>query len=458
MSEVARFRAIGRLELLAWLRAGHDDAFATIGRQGQSTFCGRAAIERLETLATRTLNFRSDTDRALDFSDYVNALGASLIDEYFVHCREVDIGSTSRMIDRAKRLSAETVVAVTHHMPCDLFDETDPDRFAFGPVQFITTTAFLAENGEQIRTYSARTLNDFARGLRHRRGDLEDKGIREEAEAFTNSHVKRIVSYFSEHDWVASVTIPTSHFSVSQRRAERVIDAALDALRLFVLYAPERLRRANSSRQPIETHHLYSDSDGNLHASAFYAGKGATAGEDWYDHHTTTAAHLWKPLTEALGPLCADQPMDELNQRLLDALEWFGQAVQEPESAAAVVKYTAALERLTMTSHVQHGIEKLVIRRVLLLNQDREDKALQEIERELGDLYECRSNLMHGSMSPTDPRIGAVLRMGWEITRWSILEAVQLFASIREHGTPTRKGLELVYDGGRRTQPRTTGA
>jgi hypothetical protein len=99
--------------------------------------------------------------------------------------------------------------------------------------------------------------------------------------------------------------------------------------------------------------------------------------------------------------------MDELNQRLLDALNWFGQAVVEQNAGAKVVKYTAALERLTVTGHVDDGLENLVIKRVAILNQDREDKPLEEIKKQLGELYQCRSDLMHGSLSPHAPFINA---------------------------------------------------
>lgn len=270
-------------------------------------------------------------------------------------------------------------------MPCEVFDEEDPDRFTFGPVLFVRTSAFLAEQEAQIRACRSKSQNDFADGLRLRSPQLSEEGVHHEAEAFAARHLERLQSYFSDHDWVASVSIPSSHPTVSKARAERAIDAALDALRLFTLYAPERLRRASSLREPRETHHLYSDDDGTLHAGAFYAGKGATAGGGWYAHHTTDAAHLWQPLQEAIDPLCADQPMDELNRRLLDALDWFGQATQETEPAPAVVKYTAALERLTMTGYVEKGIEKLVIKRVLLLNQGRTDKTTQQREQELSE-------------------------------------------------------------------------
>ena len=175
----------------------------------------------------------------------------------------------------------------------------------------------------------------------------------------------------------------------------------------------------------------------------------ATAGEGWYEHHTQGAEHLWRPLADAVQTLTSGVEPDELNQRLLDALNWFGQAVQETSTAAALVKYAAALERLTMTSHVEKGIQELVTRRVVMLNQSRSEKQLNQIRQEVLDLYECRSGLMHGSISPADPRVRRLRRVAWEVTRWSIFEMAQLFALIRSTGPANRKRLGAAYDGGR---------
>lgn len=455
--EITRFGALPWHELVTYRQSHQDETFATVGGRGRTVFCGRAAISRLEKLAERTLSVRSSGDRALDTHAYMDALGSELVEEYVVRKQPVNERSVARTISRAKRDATAALVHGSYHIPCEIFSEKDPDRFVFGPIQFIRTTAFLAERDAQIRAYRSDSQRAFADGLRLRSPQLSDDDVLREAEAFATRHIDRITGHFSDHDWVASVLIPPSHPDVSKARAERAIDAALDALRLFALYAPERLRRASSSREPRETHHLYSDQDGTLHAGAFYAGKGAVAGDGWYAHHTTAAQHLWQPLQEAILPLCADEPMDELNRRLLDALDWFGQAIQETEAAPAVVKYTAALERLTMTGFVEKGIEKLVIKRVLLLNQDRTDKPAEQIERDLGELYACRSKLMHGSLSPADRRVQKVLRIAWEVTRWSIFTAVQLFALIRRHGTPNRKGLAAAYEGGRRSDGSANG-
>jgi hypothetical protein len=178
-------------------------------------------------------------------------------------------------------------------------------------------------------------------------------------------------------------------------------------------------------------------------------GRGASAGKGWYAEIQEHAPNLWRLFGEAIDSLRSDTKTDELNQRLLDALNWFGQGTVEPNTAAAIVKYTAALERLTMTGHVATGIEELVIRRVLFLNFQRTDKTFAAVEADVGDLYQARSDLMHGSQSPYDPKLDRILRIAWQVSRWAVLEAGQLFALLRAEGKANRKALAATYDGGR---------
>jgi hypothetical protein len=386
--------------------------------------------------------------------DVIRALKSSFVKTYLLERKEPNQSSAAKLINRAKRLAIEEFVHVTHHIPCQLFRETDPSEFNLGPIRFCTMETFLSSMMPRLDDYRRESREAFAAGLRIRERSKAEKDVIRESEDFAQLHSKTIHEYYSRNAWVASLTISPCHFSVSQRRAERAVDAALNVLRLFALYAPERLRRAKSAGSPSETHELHADvNDGKIDVAAVYDVTSAIAGEGWYTHHSEKARHLWEPLEDVVKAVAGAEKIDELNLRLIDALDWFGQAVCETQPAAKVVKYAAALERLTMTGHVAAGIENLVIRRVLLLNGDRKDKSASEIEQELRIFYECRSNLMHGSISTTDPSVATVLRIGWETTRWSILKAAQLFWVIRANGPPTRKSLTAAYDGGRRDVP-----
>ena len=101
-----------------------------------------------------------------------------------------------------------------------------------------------------------------------------------------------------------------------------------------------------------------------------------------------------------------------------------------------------------MTGHPPKGlaIENRVIERVLLLNIDRPDTTSDELRKELAEIYECRSALMHGSLSPYHHSISKVLGSARKISRWTLLNAAQLFATLREAGKNGRKDLDAAYN------------
>lgn len=445
--EVQRFALMSPSEVIRHLQENRDDTFATLSRIGGGIlFCGRAAYDRFNELADRTIKPGSREAKTFDQSDYVRALRASFVEEYIEAGKAVNQSSVKRMETRAKHIASEGLVNVTHHIPCALFYEHEPEVFTVGPVSFTRVEKFLDDLGPAINAYHGSSLESFADGLRKRRSDLSTEEVQAEASSFVDMLDKKIRSYYLAHDWVASVTIPMCHAALSKSRAERTVDAALDVLRLFVSSHPERFRRANSPNAPYETSELITDQNGRVHATLRQGGRGAAAGNGWYAALIKDADPLWSLFERAIDALRAGEKSDELNQRLLDAINWFGQAVVEPNPAAKVVKYTAALERLTMTRHLKSGIEALIIKRVSLLNNERIDKTLHQIEKDLGNLYQRRSDLMHGSMSPYSPAVTDVLQAAWDVTRWAILVAAQFFAHLRAGGLNTRKDLDVASD------------
>ena len=315
-----------------------------------------------------------------------------------------------------------------------------------GPVTFRRVEQFLTETANGLGDYHERCIESYFGG----RGQPPlSEEQRAEATAFADRHLKDIHDYYSDYGWVATVNIPPCHETVSRERAERTVDAALDVLRLFAPIRSERYRRANAPNTPYERHELVTDAGGKISAPWWRESQGTSAGEGWYVElmKNPQAAGTWKLFETALVPLTNGEITDELNQRVLDALNWFGQGVVEPNPGAQVVKYTAALERLTMTGHVESGIEAVIMDRVGFLNEDRPSKTEKEIQDEIGELYQIRSDLMHGTKSPSHPSVTKLLPIARQITRWSLLKAIQIFDVLRDEKRANVKELAKVYDG-----------
>ncbi len=78
--------------------------------------------------------------------------------------------------------------------------------------------------------------------------------------------------------------------------------------------------------------------------------------------------------------------------RWLDALNWYGQAVSEPLPSAQLVKYVAALERLTVTEYlVVNEATDVVTRRTALLTVENANEICKAVEN-ARILYRWRSN------------------------------------------------------------------
>jgi hypothetical protein len=445
--ELKRFARMSLDEAMQHLRQNRDDGFATLRAPGGhgDLICGSAAYQKFDDIADRMVKGAAQAKR-FTRRNYVHALHDAFAEIFIEKGREISKRSVARFIARANDIVRSELTDVTHHIPCVLFSQKEPSEFMVGPVRFVGTDLFFSESENRLREYHESTMEDFCKAFRLEHPGSSDAAVRTEAGERADADLQRIRDYYQRFDWVAQVTVPSCDNEMSTDRAEMTVDAALDLLRLFVGSLPDLYRRANAPGLPSLTRVLTTGPDGRITPTTTWRSQGAPLMENWYEQVMAKAGGFWRPLEESINILPTGDRPDELTQRLLDALQWFGQAVVEPQPSGMILKYTAALERLTITGHVENGLEALVIRRVDLLNSDRNDKQKEEIRQSIGQLYQCRSDLLHGSLSPYSEKIQSVLRTGWEVTRWTLLNAAQHFAHLKGQQKTNRKDLSLFYD------------
>jgi hypothetical protein len=385
--------------------------------------------------------------KVFDRSDYIRALREVFVELFVDGEKTINQSSVAKLRNRAREIASAGLVELTHHIPCAVFYEREPSFFKVGLVTFTRFEQFYADIASALSDYHRRCIESYTRG--ETSTVVPSDEVLAKARFFADRQLFNLREYYSGYDWVASVTIPSCHESISVSRAERTGDAALDVLRLFVPTYSDRYRRANAPNTPYYRHELVTDHTGKIGHTVWREGQGGPAGDGWHEDllGNEVARKIWGLFGEALECLTKPDKPDELNQLLLDALNWFGQAVVEPIPGAQIVKYAAALERLVMTRHISSGIEALIIRRLALLNQRRTDRTPEQIQNDLGELYEARSNLMHGSISPYDPSVIEMLHIANEATRWSLFNAVELFSHLRHAGKANRRALEFAFEG-----------
>jgi hypothetical protein len=184
-----------------------------------------------------------------------------------------------------------------------------PDQLALGPVTFRRFSTF---------------VQDFSRAIDAGEKQAEEKAL----DMFSQSGQK--------DGWVASVGIPRSASDVSRRRAEEIIEAAINLLKVFIglRYArPMRLPHTAPSRNRETC--VLTEVDRQVTWT-------------WHGASLEGALVAGNPLDLvppcmvgfAAGLLQKSQSgdRDEATNRLLDALRWFGDASFEESGGVQIVK------------------------------------------------------------------------------------------------------------------------
>lgn len=292
--------------------------------------------------------------------------------------------------------------SITHHIPCVIMQPLPDNEIAGGPLQdtfvlspvtFQHASAFI----ERLKTI----------------------------EANKESSDERTVKYFSEaverHGWVASITIPSCAPDVSRKRAEDVIETAINILKAFIGLGYARSMRLPhvSAARDRETC-ILTEQEG--HFSCTWYGRsmqGASVRNDWFANLPQGYCGLGSYLLHA----CLSGKRTESANRLVDALRWFGDASFEESCGVKISKWIAALERLTTTAHFDTHTFCV---RIALLTSDLDVASLDLCYREARTAYQLRCDVMHGSRSQDDEHFAVNQRLVHDLTRTSLFRALEI--------------------------------
>ncbi len=135
---------------------------------------------------------------------------------------------------------------------------------------------------------------------------------------------------------------------------------------------------------------------------------------------------------------------DHLQQRLIDAMNWFGDAATDSNASSSVIKYISAIERL-LFGRFEKGRTKIFAGRVKgileVFNCDEDRHAYQQALK----VYETRSALVHGDKSPSDDTVHEMLYLTAELSRLCLLCSAQLYPMMsKAFGNPDSVKLDEV--------------
>lgn len=296
----------------------------------------------------------------------------------FIHQgRDPDEMQVTRMLAAALRRAVVDIEDRTHFIPCRLFDGGGATGLAVGPVMFRRTGSFREAHADPIAT------------------DPEFNALFERG--------------FAPWEWTAEVTVRGCDRVISRERALRAIDSALDMLRLFAgADASQTMGRAGAPGLPdAMPAGLWTDSSGRMHPVR--ASETAFAADvDWLKRAHNEAGRDWLDRAgRCIEPL-ADPALNwPLADRFREAASWFGEGVTETYRAARILAFVTAIERAVVPGD-HADVWRAVTRRAAILAHDADGGSLEGWLDRAGKIYEIRSQIVHGAVSPFAPEAGGL--------------------------------------------------
>jgi hypothetical protein len=360
------------------------------------------------------------------------------------------------MLNRAVLKAKKKHEAVRHYLPCVIMTKGKPPEFRVGPVRFIATEKFFADYQSKIeadyKSANERQRQELEQMILEGKYTADRKMSDEESTRYEQMVLNLIYEYYRDFVWIAEVGIPVCDAKISRERAEITVQAALDVLKLFFGHAEGRdFRLAHDRGRPEKTADLTRGSDGAFCYLIHQSGEGAHVEKGWYDHIAQRMGWALEAAGSALEgylkpDVISDKPdvISDHRDRWLGALNWYGQAVSDRLPSAQLIKYVAALERLTVTNETgDDEVTDVVTRRTALLSVESYDAAvLSDAWENARKLYRWRSGLMHGRSSPLTKELLSVIPLAHRRVQQALFGALWLYVDLEMTGKRKSKDLE----------------
>lgn len=308
----------------------------------------------------------------------------------------------------------------------------DPEELAIGPVVFRNRASFRRLLLANVKGYG---------------NEETEEGRREHARGLLAAAAK----FYRQFNRVAEVTVRSCDSKTSAQIAERAVTSALDCLHLtFSARYSNKMRVGGPALRSDRRAGVTIASDGRMrpHGSASWAGQ-VNFPDGWSKQlEDPSIAHMLSLCGLALETAVDPDLERPISQRFLDAAQWFGEASRDGRPATRVVKYVTALERMVMTGE-RDDIARVVSERVAVLCCDRTDASdRQKWHDDAKYIYNLRSLLLHGSISPSDPNIESGAWLAARVGEQALLSALgALGVEGLEMDAASNKRLARWYEG-----------
>lgn len=447
--QLLRFGKMPLDEHMAYLRKHPNDAFCRIPRpDGKGHLqCGALAWDKLGALTDLVLDLDRGLGRRVGRQRARDAVTDAFVKRVLQEAREVNRETAVLLLHDTLAALRQSLAVTEHYLPCVLFPDGGPDEFSVGPVTFIRRSKFFKDRKPVLkRSVEAETAAHIehvkaavARGFPRERAYSEV-----ESRQLVRGLQARAIKTYRGYPWIASVKVADCDRDTSVERAARAVEMAFHVVRVLLGAEPTRkLRLAWARSDALRTAHLYADALGVIQASVGMNAQGPIGTRNWHEALMRGASEL-ATLGSALTPIVDPVDISHLHQRLIDAINWFGDAATDSNASASIVKYVSAIERLFF-GKFESGRTKIFAGRVksilVAFGCDEDSRAYEQALA----VYSTRSALVHGAHSPTDDKVHEILHLAAALSRMCLLCSAQLYPMmLRAFGNPDLAKLEEV--------------
>lgn len=385
---------------------------------------GDDGADALHRLAKAALANGDITQRA-DISEVSKALQTIFVERFVAKGLPVDQRNVDKLLSDTRNTVKQAFQSRTHFIPCHLSSDSNDIGLSLGAVRFIS------------RREAKLALHEGLKAERSEDADFKEGDRR---------HLMRALSHYRGYPWFAQVSVADCSVKRSEDIAFKAATSALDLLQVIISarLSGKMVLGGTASLYERSAAISRNDKTGRLNISTGWSVLGQNLKKGWpidvLDGEGAESCSMAGVVLEArLNP----DLLRPLSERILDAAQWFGEATRDTSPSTKVVKYVTAIERLTLTMKLDEGLTKSVCERVAALTTGLiEGRTFEENKSAFSKVYGIRSDLVHGTMSPNDPKVAKQVIAAGDYAEFAILRALHVWGE-EALRSPTFKNAEL---------------
>lgn len=429
--QILRFAKMPFDECTAYFQKHPNEVFFRIPRPDEKghLLCGAIGWKKLEELTDLTLDLDRGLGRRVGRQRARSTVTDAFVERILREAREVTYETAEVILQDTLAELRKSLIVTEHFLPSVLFTKYAPMEFRIGPVTFVRRENFLGDRKQAFkRSIEAATVAHMesinkavAQGFPRENTPSEAQSRRQIRELQAQA-----IKTYRNYPWIAIVKVTDCDIDTSKERAVQAVEMALHLIRILLGAGPTReLRHAWSHSNALQTAHLHADADGVIHASVGFSFLAPVSPKNWHEVLMVASDEL-TVLGWALESIVDPVEISHLHQRLLDAINWFGDAATDSQITSSIVKYVSAIERL-LFGKFESGRTRMFANRVKSIFEAFDCDNDGCVYEQALEVYKARSALVHGEHFPTEDETHKILRIAESLSRMCLLCSAQLY-------------------------------